>query len=110
MRHGGRAMVEHAALVAALALRAAAIIGVHPDLLQPLARAALLHDVGELYLSPGLFSSTDPRERAQMRQIQTHPILGAQVDMPLDHLRAACDLYMTMPEVEQEAPRAKGCP
>jgi len=27
-------------------------------------------------------------------------IMGAQVQMPLDHLRAACDLYMSLPELE----------
>lgn len=27
-------------------------------------------------------------------------ILGSQVDMPLNQLRAACDLYLTMPEIE----------
>lgn len=27
-------------------------------------------------------------------------ILGAQVDMPLEHLRSACELYLTMPEIE----------
>lgn len=34
-------------------------------------------------------------------------IMGAQVQMPLDHLRAACELYLTMPETEH-TPRPLG--
>lgn len=34
-------------------------------------------------------------------------IIGAQVQMPLDHIRAACDLYLTLPELEH-TPRPIG--
>lgn len=83
MRHGGREMMDHAALVCAVAIAGAQILDVHPDLLRPLVRAALLHDVGLLYLPESLFAANAVRESAQMREIQTHPVIGAQVIVEL---------------------------
>jgi len=83
MRHGGRDMVDHATLVCAVALASAQILDVHPDLFKPLMRAALLHDVGLLYLPASLVSGTAPRERPQLREIHTHPDIGAQVVVEL---------------------------
>jgi len=83
MRHGGREMVDHATLVCSVALAAAQVLDVHPDLFKPLMRAALLHDVGLLYLPPTLFCGTAPRERPQLREIHTHPDIGAQVAVEL---------------------------
>jgi hemerythrin-like metal-binding protein len=83
MRYSGRDMLEHAALVCAVALAAAELADVHPDLMRIVARAALLHDVGELYLPPDLFESTDVNALAQVREIRKHALIGAQVAVEL---------------------------
>jgi hemerythrin-like metal-binding protein len=89
MRHAEREMMGHAALVSALALAMATMLDVHPDALRVLARAALLHDVGELYLAPSLFGSTTPRSADEIRDIRTHPAIGAQVAIELARSGAA---------------------
>jgi len=85
LRHGSRELMEHAALVTALALAAAMRAGVHPDLLTPLARAALLHDVGELYLPAELFDGPGPQALDRVRDYRTHADLGARVAFELAH-------------------------
>lgn len=83
LRHGSRDIMGHAALVTAVALTVARITGVHPDLLRPLARAALLHDVGELYLPSSLFEGAAPTGASRMREFRSHPALGARVAIEL---------------------------
>ena len=83
MRHGGRDMIRHAALVTALALAAAETVEVHPDLRRHLSRAGIFHDVGELYLAPELFCGTQARSAEQMRTIRDHPMIGARVVVEL---------------------------
>jgi hemerythrin-like metal-binding protein len=83
LRHAGTDRLAHAVRVAALALGAARTIALEPELLRVLARAALFHDVGELYLPPELFSGTGVRSPEQMRSIRSHPVLGAQVVVEL---------------------------
>lgn len=85
MRHTGHDMMEHAALVGAVALAMAAKVDVHPDVMRSLLRAALFHDVGELYLVPTLFDSRNWRSADEVRQIRTHPAIGAQVSVELAH-------------------------
>jgi len=85
MRHSNRDMMGHAALVSAIALAMATKVDLHPDLMRTLARAALLHDVGELYLAPSSVESPNPRNANQLREIRTHPIVGAQVAIELAH-------------------------
>jgi hemerythrin-like metal-binding protein len=83
MRHSKRDMMGHAALVSVVALTMAAMVDVHSEVMRTLARAALLHDVGELYLAPALFESPNPRSAAQIREIRTHAAIGAQVAIEL---------------------------
>jgi len=83
MRHSGRDMMGHAALVSAIALATAGMDDIHPDLTRILTRASLLHDVGELYLPMTLFNSSDARSPAQIREIRSHVLIGAQVAIEL---------------------------
>jgi len=83
LRHGERELMEHSALVCAIALTVATTVGVHPELMHTLARAALLHDVGELYLPPSLFAAPDLTDDNQIREIWTHPLIGEQVVIEL---------------------------
>lgn len=46
---------------------------------QRLARAGLLHDVGELYLAPELLRRDTPLQADQWRQIASHPVIGHRV-------------------------------
>jgi hemerythrin-like metal-binding protein len=83
MRHSGRNMIGHAALVCITALTVAELAKVHEDLLRPLARAALFHDVGELYLDRALFDTPGSRSAAQMSAICAHAEIGAKVVVEL---------------------------
>jgi hemerythrin-like metal-binding protein len=83
MHHGGREMFNHAALVTALALAASDIAGSHPDLRRALARSALLHDVGELYLPPALLEAPHILGAKQVREQRSHAAIGGQVAVEL---------------------------
>ena len=85
MRHCGRTMFEHAALVTAVALAASDIIGMHPDLRRYLARAALMHDVGELYFPQSMFTSSAATTASQVREQRSHALIGGQVAVELAH-------------------------
>jgi HD domain-containing protein len=83
MRHGCGDMMGHAALVCAVSLAVAAAIGVHADLMRTLARAALLHDIGEIYLPPSPVDSPVRLSSDRIREIRTHVVIGAQVAIEL---------------------------
>ncbi len=83
MRHGGRDLFGHSAVVTALALAALDVAGAHADLRRPLAMAALMHDVGELYLPPSLFAAPGPVGAAQIREVRRHARIGAEVAVEL---------------------------
>jgi len=83
MHHCGRDMFGHAALVTALALAASDIAGMHADLRRSLARAALMHDIGELYLPPALFEDPFANGADQVREQRSHVQIGGQVAVEL---------------------------
>lgn len=83
MRHDPRDMLGHAALVTALALVSASLVGLAFDEARNLARAALLHDVGELYLPPTLFEEARSIETKELLQIRNHVTLGTQIAIEL---------------------------
>lgn len=89
MRHGGRDMVPHAATVCAATLALAVAAGVLPEHMRTLARAALFHDVGELYLPDQLFRTPGRYGTEQVRQQRAHVAIGAQVVVELAHSGAA---------------------
>jgi hemerythrin-like metal-binding protein len=96
MRHSGRDRLAHAARVCALALTAAERLDVHPELMRTLARAAILHDVGELYLAPDLFEAQGERTLAQVREIRSHAAIGAQVAIELARAGATVGQLIAM--------------
>ena len=83
MRHCGRDMLGHAATVTALALTAMDLVGVHPELRRPLIKAALMHDIGELYLPPSLFDSPGATSVVQIRKQRRHAAIGGQIAIEL---------------------------
>ncbi len=83
LRHDECNRMDHAALVCAIALVGATTVDMHPDLMRTLARAALLHDIGELYLPLSLFGSPAPLDADRVHAIRRHPLIGAQVAIEL---------------------------
>gem|GEM_PF-2328877 len=83
LRHDTLGRMPHAALVCAVALAAARETDMHPELMRTLARAALFHDIGELYLPPSISHSNAWFDLEQMRLVRTHPQIGAQVSLEL---------------------------
>lgn len=53
------------------------------DLHLELAVAALLHDVGELYIDPGVFQRDNELQAEQWRHIASHPVIGHRVLKPM---------------------------
>ncbi|HYA67363.1 MAG TPA: HD-GYP domain-containing protein, partial [Acidimicrobiales bacterium] len=45
--------------------------------------AALLHDIGKLYIHPKILNKPGPLDAAQWRAMKTHPELGARIVAPL---------------------------
>lgn len=86
MRHAGRNQMEHAALVCLLALSMGQLIGMETLERRNLARAALLHDIGEFYLPPRLFSPGERRTTQEIQEIRRHALIGAQVAVELAKL------------------------
>ncbi|MDE1928475.1 MAG: HD domain-containing protein [Burkholderiales bacterium] len=87
MRHAGRRQMEHAALVCLLALMMGQLAGLDTTDRRNLARAALLHDIGEFYLPERLFAPGGGRRTSvEIREIRRHPLLGAQVATELARL------------------------
>lgn len=85
LREGEREMFEHACAVTAVAL-ALALGGGRPLPVQALARAALLHDVGEIYVNPRLFASPTLLSPQEHRQLIAHPVVGALAARQLAHV------------------------
>ncbi len=96
LRHGTRNMIDHAAVVSAIALGVASAVGVDAETMRALARAALLHDVGELYLPPSLFASTEALSAAEIVGLRNHTVIGAQVAIELARSSANIGQWIAM--------------
>jgi hypothetical protein len=77
LRFGQREIFTHAVTVMMIAVALATARGYSPKLRQQLVRAAMLHDVGELYLDPALFATGQVLTPDGEREIARHPVLGA---------------------------------
>jgi hypothetical protein len=85
LRHGPRHLMPHAALVTGVALCVARLTGLEPDLMRALARAALLHDIGQLYLDPRIFAEPRRCNAQDLQLVRQHSLLGARVAQELVH-------------------------
>lgn len=78
LRYGDRDIFDHACAVAAASM----CFGLHGNLavgdIDRLLHAGMLHDVGEIYLDPGLFSRRE-LSIADQRELLLHPALGGTV-------------------------------
>ena len=79
LRHGGVDRVEHACLVAGIALGVAGLQQLPDNLRVAIARAGLLHDIGELYLPEPCLLRGPQHHTAEARQYQAHVQLGSRI-------------------------------
>lgn len=102
LRHGDRDIFEHACAVAAAAVAMGAHSGLAPTSLDKVLHGGMLHDVGEIYVDPSLFSRRE-LSIADQRQLLMHPSLGALVSREI--LRCSVDVAHT---IEQSHERLDG--
>lgn len=102
LRHGDRDIFEHACAVAAAAVAMGAHSGLAPSSLDKVLHGGMLHDVGEVYVDPALFSRRE-LTIADQRQLLMHPSLGAMVSREI--LRCSVEVAHT---IEQSHERLDG--
>lgn len=66
-------LAAHSAALADLVTRAAAVAGMDESQTRDLRRAAHIHDVGRIAISPEIWEKTDPLNRDEREQIRLHP-------------------------------------
>ncbi|TAM77880.1 HD domain-containing protein [bacterium] len=69
--------VGHGRRIAWLALRLASLCGVEPAEYATLYYAALLHDIGELWIHTEIFHRSGPTPRSESIGLREHPVIGA---------------------------------
>jgi HD-GYP domain-containing protein (c-di-GMP phosphodiesterase class II) len=69
----------HSRGVASLAAAAAAAVGLPPDDIVLVRRAALVHDIGMIGVSAGILDKPGPLTESERERIRTHPYLTARV-------------------------------
>jgi len=102
LRHGDRDIFDHACAVAAAVMT----FGAHANLdkadMERMLHAGMLHDVGELYLDPTLFSRRE-LSIADQRELLLHPSLGGIITR--DVLRRSSNIAYA---IEQSHERLDG--
>lgn len=78
-----RRTAEHCQRVCGYAQWLAAEMGLAREMRQQVGAAALLHDIGKLYMSPDVLNKPGPLTPAEFRQMQQHPLLGERLLRPL---------------------------
>ena len=71
--------LRHGLVVSLLAVAIGYKVQLPQQHIEALACAGMLHDIGELYLDPTIFSSTEGLTPDQWRQIASHPLIGETV-------------------------------
>jgi diguanylate cyclase (GGDEF)-like protein/putative nucleotidyltransferase with HDIG domain len=71
--------VAHSVRVATLAVEIARALGVEDERLDDLRTAAKLHDIGKIGVPDAILSKPGPLDDEELRIMQTHPIVGAEL-------------------------------
>src|SRR5215467_6737148 len=79
----------HGARVAALAEPVALELGWDRERIRSLRRAAPLHDVGKVKVSPKLLGKAAPLTLDELAEIRSHPSAGAELVRPLRRFHEA---------------------
>ena len=74
-----RGLGEHALNVAVLAAAVCRRLGIGSRAARAVTRAAFLHDVGKLALSPALIDRAGPLDEEETRALRRHPLLGERM-------------------------------
>lgn len=89
---GGR--LRHGMVVALLSAGLGHQARLPPMQMSALLAAAILHDVGEFYISPAIFTKTDPLTHGEWRQVVSHPLIGATAIRSTMHFPAETSHYV----------------
>ncbi|UTH76310.1 HD-GYP domain-containing protein [Chromobacterium sp. IIBBL 290-4] len=84
MRHQGE--LDHALRVCLLSIGIARQLNLSSQEQQQIALAALLHDIGELYIDPAFLAAPHTLQPEEWRHIVNHPVLGCQLLLALGGL------------------------
>lgn len=68
----------HSTNICLLSLAQAKVLGIEGTLLNDIGIAAMLHDVGKMFISPDILSKTDKLNAEEWQIMQQHPRLGAE--------------------------------
>lgn len=79
----------HSRRVAELAVRFGHRLGLPPDDLEVIEVGAKLHDIGKIGIPEEILNKPDRLTPEEFRVMQTHPVLGEQMLLPLDILSEA---------------------
>lgn len=69
----------HSSRVAGFALKIGRVMGLCQDELDALERAALLHDVGSIYIPEHVWRKEGPLTSEEQSLVRQHPVLGAEI-------------------------------
>ncbi|MBM4135332.1 MAG: HD domain-containing protein [Nitrospira sp.] len=86
MRSSSEYIYTHATNVAALSIFQAGSLGVRDDLLHDIGIAALLHDVGKLFISKEVLLRSDTIGEKEREELERHTIYGARYLAKIDAL------------------------
>lgn len=76
----------HATNVAVLSMFQAELLGIKGHLLRDIGIAALLHDVGKLFISKEILNKKDTLDNKEFAEISLHPLYGARYLAKIDGL------------------------
>ncbi|MDX2494011.1 MAG: HD domain-containing protein [Desulfuromusa sp.] len=68
----------HSTNICMLNLAQAKVLGIEGQLLNDIGIAAMLHDVGKMFISPDILSKSGKLDKEEWRVMQQHPRLGAE--------------------------------
>jgi response regulator RpfG family c-di-GMP phosphodiesterase len=83
---------QHAHRVADMARQLGAALGMPPDALDTLTRAALLHDVGKLAVPDAILRKPAPLTAEEHAIVRIHPRIGRELAASVPYLAAAADI------------------
>jgi PAS domain S-box-containing protein len=82
----------HAYRVVELTINLARSMGIAEEELIHFRRGALLHDVGELGISENILNKPGPLDEAELKTMQSHPLLAYQLLSSINYLAPAQDI------------------
>ncbi len=79
----------HAERVAAAGRALGGALALSPELVETIARAGLLHDIGKIGVPEAVLGKAGPLDAQEWSAMRRHPLVGAQIVAPYEFLAAA---------------------